>query len=76
MSNFFSSTDALDALCIVMIAFLTILAGLMIYNGNIANLTALLGIEGFFTTLYVGKQIPTAAGTKAINALTAKSQEK
>jgi hypothetical protein len=69
VGNFFSSTDALDALCIVMIAFLTILAGLMIYNGNIANLTMLLGIEGFFTTLYVGKQIPTASATNTIKAL-------
>lgn len=61
MANFFNSTDALDALCMVMIAFLTVLAGLMLYSGNVANLTTLLGIDGFFVTLFTGKQIPTAS---------------
>ncbi len=60
MSNFFSSTDALDALCMVMIVFLTALAGLMLYSGNTANLTMLLSLDGFFVTLLTGKQIPTA----------------
>jgi len=66
VSNFFSSTDALDALCMVMILFLTALAGLMLYNGNVVNLTTLLGIDGFFVTLLTGKQIPTAAATAAL----------
>lgn len=75
MDNFFSSTDALDALCMVMIIFLTGLAGLMLYSGNTVNLATLLGIDGFFVTLLTGKQIPTAVGTKAINALAAKPEK-
>lgn len=75
MDNFFSSTDALDALCMVMIIFLTGLAGLMLYTGNTVNLTTLLGIDGFFVTLLTGKQIPTLSATNTIKTLATKSEK-
>ncbi len=75
MSNFLGSIDLLDAFYMLLIGFLSVLAGLMLYNGNTANLTTLLTIDGFFVTLLTGKQMPSASTANLLRA-TVKPEEK
>lgn len=69
MSNFFSSADALDAFLMLMVGFFSVLAGLMLFNGNTANLAMLLSLDAFFTTLLTGKQIPSGLTTNLMKKM-------